>query len=266
MIKNLKSNGLILCLQLKNKNGRKNIERVIKKLTDISKKEKRPFIRFLLDRSVLILAGLVTFSILQVSIIRFLNPPATPLMVYRWLCGEKPDFRWRSLSEISPSLQRAVIAAEDQRFLSHHGFDWKQIERALEEYQNGERIRGASTITMQVARNIFLWQGYSWLRKGLEVYYTALIELLWPKWRIMEVYLNIVELGPEIFGAEAATRRYFGFSAASLTKPQAALLAAILPNPHRWSPKHPSHYIRKRQSTILREMKKFEATLNPSPE
>ena len=239
---------------------------MIKKLTGTSKKEKRLFIRFLLHRSALILAGLVTFSILQVSIIRFLNPPATPLMLYRWLCGEQLDFRWRSLSEISPFLQRAVIAAEDQRFLTHHGFDWKQIGVALEEYQNGERIRGASTITMQVARNIFLWQGYSWLRKGLEVYYTALIELLWPKWRIMEVYLNIVELGPQIFGAEAAARRYFGHSAASLPEPKAALLAAILPNPHRWSPKHPTQYIRERQSTILREMKKFEPIMKISPE
>ncbi len=265
MIKDLKNNWLILCLRLK-KNYQESIERIIRKLTGMSKKEKRLFIGFLVHPSALILVGLVTVSILQVSIIRFLNPPATPLMVYRWLCGEKLDFRWRSLSEISPFLQRAVIAAEDQRFLTHHGFDWKQIEQALEEYQNGGRVRGASTITMQVARNIFLWQGYSWLRKGLEAYYTALIELLWPKWRIMEVYLNIVELGPEIFGAEAAARRYFGFSAASLTKPQAALLAAILPNPHRWSPKHPTQYIRKRQSTILREMKKFDATLKPSPD
>ncbi len=248
------------------KNCRKSIERVIKKLTDIIRKDRRLFIRFLLHRSTLILAGLVTFSILQVSIIRFLDPPTTSIMVYRWLSGEKLDFRWRSLSEISPFLHRAVIAAEDQRFLSHHGFDWKQIEQALEEYQNGGRVRGASTITMQVARNIFLWQGYSWLRKGLEAYYTALIELLWPKWRIMEVYLNVVELGPEIFGAEAAARRYFGFSAASLTKPQAALLAAVLPNPHRWSPKHPTQYIRKRQSTILREMKKLEPIMETSPE
>jgi monofunctional biosynthetic peptidoglycan transglycosylase len=266
MIKDLKSNWLILYQQLKNEDCRKSIEQVIKKLTGMSKKEKRLFIRFLFHRSALILAGLVTFSIFQVSIIKFLNPPATPLMVYRWLCGGKVDFRWRSLSEISPFLQRAVIAAEDQRFFSHHGFDWKQIERALQEYQKEGRVRGASTITMQVARNIFLWQGYSWLRKGLEAYYTALIELLWPKSRIMEVYLNVVELGPEIFGAEAAACRYFGFSAASLTKPQAALLAAILPNPHRWSPKQPSDYIRKRQSTILREMKKFKTTLNPSPE
>ena len=265
MIKDLKSNWSILCLQLK-KNRRNGIERVIKKLTGISKKEKRLFIGFLLHRSALILLGLVTFSILQVSIIRFFNPPATPLMVYHWLSEGKVDFRWRSLSEISPFLQRAVIAAEDQRFLSHHGFDWKEIEQAFEEYQKEDRVRGASTITMQVARNIFLWQGYSWLRKGLEAYYTALIELLWPKWRIMEVYLNVVELGPEMFGAEAAAHRYFGFSAASLTKPQAALLAAVLPNPHRWSPKHPSQYIRKRQSTILREMKKFETTLKPSAE
>jgi monofunctional biosynthetic peptidoglycan transglycosylase len=185
-------------------------------------------------------------------------------MMYRWLCGATLDLRWRSLSEISPFLQRAVIAAEDQRFLSHHGVDWKEIEHALDEYQHEGRLRGASTITMQVARNVFLWQGYSWVRKGLEVYYTALIELVWPKWRIMEVYLNVVELGPGIFGAEAAARRYFGHSSASLTKPQAALLAAVLPNPHRWSPQHPTRYISERQATILREMKKVEPIL-PGP-
>lgn len=258
MIKDLKRNWLILCQRVRNENCRNGIARVIKKLTGVSKKERRLFIHFLLRRSALIFVGLVMFSVAQVSTVRFLNPPATPLMIYRWLSGEKLDFRWRSLSKISPYLQRAVIAAEDQRFLSHHGFDWKEIEQAFEEYQEEGRIRGASTITMQVARNIFLWQGYSWLRKGLEVYYTALIELLWPKWRIMEVYLNVVELGPEIFGAEAAARRYFGYSAASLTKPQAALLAAVLPNPHRWSPKYPTQYIRERQSTLLREMKRLE--------
>jgi monofunctional biosynthetic peptidoglycan transglycosylase len=178
-------------------------------------------------------------------------------MAYRWLNGERLDFRWRALSEISPYLQRAVIAAEDQRFLDHHGFDWREIERALEEYRQKERRRGASTITMQVARNVYLWHGYSWLRKALEAYYTVLIELLWPKWRIMEVYLNIAEWGSQIFGAEAASRRYFRCSAAALTKPQAALLAAVLPNPRRWSPEHPTRYIRKRQSIILHQMDWF---------
>jgi len=228
-------------------------------------KERRPFVRSLSRSSALILAGLVVFSILQVAFIRFLNPPATPPMVYRWLSGEGLNFRWLSLSKISPFLQQAVIAAEDQRFLSHQGFDWEQIEQALQEYRQEGRRRGASTITMQVARNLYLWQGHSWLRKGLEVYYTALIELLWPKWRIMEVYLNIAEWGPGIFGAEAAARRYFRCSAATLTKPQAALLAAVLPNPRRWSPERPTRYIRKRQTTILDQMDRLGPILEISP-
>jgi len=204
------------------------------------------------------------FSIFQVVFIRFLNPPATPLMAYRCLRRKELTFHWLPLSKISPFLQQAVIAAEDQRFLSHRGFDWKQIEEALQEYREKGRRRGASTITMQVARNLYLWQGRSWLRKGLEIYYTALMEFTWPKWRIMEVYLNIAEWGPGVFGAEAAARRYFRCSAGALTEPQAALLAAVLPNPHRWSPEHPTRYIRKRQATILSQMNWFAPLIETS--
>lgn len=207
----------------------------------------------------LVLVGIVIFSFLQVSLLRFVNPPLTPRMAHHRLSGQGLDYRWRSLTEISPFLQRAVIAAEDQRFFEHRGFDWNQVERALEEYRKKGRRRGASTITMQVARNLYLWHGYSWVRKGLEAYYTALIELLWPKSRILEVYLNIAEWGSEVFGAEAAARRYFRRSAARLTKPQAALLAAVLPNPHRWSPARPTPYIWKRQATILYQMDRLEA-------
>lgn len=223
--------------------------------------EKRPLSRSFTRLLAPILAGLVTLSILQVALIGFLNPPATPLMVSRWLSGEGLDFRWRSLSEISPFLQEAVIVAEDQQFLNHQGFDWEEIWQALEEYRQRGRRRGASTITMQVARNVYLWHGYSWLRKGLEVYYTTLIELLWSKERILEVYLNVVEWGRDIFGAEAASRRYFRCSASALTRPQAALLAAVLPNPRRWSPVRPTPYIRKRQSTILDQMQRLRPIL-----
>jgi monofunctional biosynthetic peptidoglycan transglycosylase len=185
-------------------------------------------------------------------------------MVQSRLSGDGLDFRWRSLSEISLFLQWAVIASEDQRFLDHHGFDWEEIGKAREEYQQRGRRRGASTITMQVAKNLYLWHGRSWLRKGLEAYYTAFIELLWPKWRIMEVYLNIAEWGPGVFGAEAAAHRYFGRSAAALTKHQAALLAAVLPNPRRWSPEYPTRYIWKRQSAILDDMDRLRPILRTS--
>lgn len=225
---------------------------------------KRSIVRSIPRVLAWILGGLAIFSILQVTIIRFLNPPATPLMVQSRLSGDGLDFRWRSLSEISPFLQWAVIASEDQRFLDHHGFDWEEIRKALHERRRRERRRGASTITMQVAKNLYLWHGRSWLRKGLEAYYTAFIELLWPKWRIMEVYLNIAEWGPGIFGAEAAARRYFGRSAAALTKHQAALLAAVLPNPRRWSPEYPTRYIWKRQYEILHDMDRLRPILRTS--
>ncbi|NIM97584.1 MAG: monofunctional biosynthetic peptidoglycan transglycosylase [candidate division Zixibacteria bacterium] len=227
-------------------------------------KEKRSITRSFLRLLASVLAGLVLFSILQVAVIRFINPPATPLMAYHWLGGESLDFRWRSLPEISPFLQTAVIAAEDQRFPNHRGFDLEEVRKALQEYRKEGRRRGASTITMQVAKNLYLWHGHSWLRKGLEVYYTALIEFLWPKWRILEVYLNVAEWGPEIFGAEAASRRYFGCSASELTRAQAALLAAVLPNPLRWSPLHPTPYIRERQFTILYQMDWFEPIQKPN--
>jgi monofunctional biosynthetic peptidoglycan transglycosylase len=227
-------------------------------------KEGRFSLRTFFRCSVLILIGFLAFSMIQVTLIRFLNPGATPLMVYSRLTGEGSDFRWLPLSEISPFLQQAVIAAEDQRFLDHQGFDWKEIEQALHEYRHEGRRRGASTITMQVARNLYLWQGRSWLRKSLEAYYTVLIELLWPKWRIMEVYLNVAEWGQGIFGAEAAARRYFRRSAEALTRGQAALLAAVLPNPHRWSPEHPTRYIRERQATIMHQMNWFRPIMESS--
>jgi monofunctional biosynthetic peptidoglycan transglycosylase len=179
-------------------------------------------------------------------------------MVYRWFKDEDTNSRWRSLPEISPFLQQAVIASEDQLFLSHHGFDWKEIRQAIRESQENGRQRGASTISMQVAKNLYLYHKYSWLRKSLEAYYTVLIEIIWPKWRIMEVYLNIAEWGPGVFGAEAAARRYFRRSANSLTKSQAALMAAVLPNPRRWSPAHPTRYIQKRQTYILNQMDRFK--------
>jgi len=153
---------------------------------------------------------------------------------------------------------RAVIASEDQRFLAHHGFDFDQLQIALDEHRAGDELRGASTITQQVAKNLFLWSGRSFVRKGLEAYFTVLLEACWPKQRILEVYLNVVELGDGVFGVEAAARRFFGVSASALSAEQAALLAAVLPNPRKLLADRPSSYVRSRQSWILGQMRLLE--------
>ncbi|TQF77373.1 monofunctional biosynthetic peptidoglycan transglycosylase [Elioraea sp. Yellowstone] len=162
---------------------------------------------------------------------RFVPPPATPLMVIRSIDGHGRSREWVPLDRISPFLVRAVIAAEDQRFCAHWGFDAVELRRAVDDWRDGGRLRGASTLTQQTAKNLFLWPRSDWLRKALEVYPTLLIELLWPKRRIVEVYLNVVEFGPGLYGAEAASRALFGRGAAALTPVQASLLAAVLPNP-----------------------------------
>ena len=206
-----------------------------------------------------VLGAFFALSLLQVAAVRYINPPGTPLMVYRWARGDHIDCRWRPLREISPFLQQAVLAAEDQCFTSHRGFDFEQIKRSLEERVRRDRHRGASTITMQTARNLYLWQGYSWSRKAFEVYYTLLIELLWSKGRILEVYLNIAEWGPGLFGAEAAAQHYFKCRAQALTKSQAALMAAVLPSPRTWSPLRPTRFLHERKTFILKHMDRFRA-------
>lgn len=229
----------------------------------MARKRRRPLYRSVLKYAAALLIGLLVFSIQQVILLRFINPPFTPLMVYEKIKGEGLDYHWRSLSEISPYLQQAVLVSEDQRFLEHRGFDWVEIQRAIKEQKTRGRLRGASTISMQVARNLYLWQGQSWIRKGFEAYYTVLIELLWPKWRIMETYLNIAQWGPGVFGAEASAQHYFRRPASQLTKHQAALMAAVLPNPRRWSPAHPTRYIRRRQADIVRQMYMFKTVDRP---
>ena len=204
----------------------------------------------------LLLGGLVA-SAGVVLLLRFINPPCTPLMLWRWAAGEGMRHEWRDLSGIAPVLQQAVMAAEDQAFTEHRGFDWRQIESAFKENTHRRRQRGASTITMQTARNLFLWQGGGYARKGLEAYFTVLLELFWTKARIMEVYLNIAEWGSGIFGAEEASRTSFGRPAAALTHRQAALLAAVLPNPRRWSAARPSGYIAGRAAEIDSDMPQF---------
>jgi monofunctional biosynthetic peptidoglycan transglycosylase len=181
---------------------------------------------------------------------RFLPVPITPLMVIRLVEGEGLHKAWVPLEAIAPALPQAVVAAEDNRFCQHFGFDWPELEGQIDALLAGERARGASTITMQTAKNLFLWPGRDLMRKALEAWLTPQIELLWPKRRIVEVYLNIAEFGPGIYGAEAAARAYFGKSASGLGTREAAVLAAVLPNPRSWSPVRPTEYLQGRARTI----------------
>ena len=201
-------------------------------------------------------------TILSVVVYRFLPVWVTPLMVIRCCqqVSEGKDLKWShdwvSLEEISPSLPVAVIASEDARFMEHHGFDYEAIEHAAKRNREHPEKRklGASTISQQTAKNVFLWPGRSWTRKGFEVYFTTLIELLWSKQRIMEVYLNSIEMGEGIYGAQAVAEEHFGKDAKDLSRAQCALIAATLPNPRKFSSKSPSSYMLKRQARILKEM------------
>ena len=202
-------------------------------------------------------------TILSVVALRWLPVYFTPLMFIR--LAEQVDegksmtlhHHWVPLEKISPSLPTAVMASEDARFLEHHGFDYKAIEQAaMRNMKHPEKRKlGASTISQQTAKNVFLWPGRSWVRKGFEVYFTTLIELMWTKQRIMEVYLNSIEMGDGIYGADAVAEHHFNTTAEQLTKAQCALIAASLPNPRRFNSARPSGYMLKRQSRILREMR-----------
>jgi len=187
---------------------------------------------------------------------RYVNPPVTPLMILRHLQDEEDvRKRWRDYDEISPEFLLAVVAAEDQLFFKHNGFDLKQIQAAIETRLDGGRLRGGSTISQQVAKNAFLWPGRSWIRKGLEVWFTAGIELCWSKERILEVYVNIAEMGEGIYGVEAAAQHYYQKSADALTRNESALIAAILPAPRDRSPVQPTAYLRERQAWITGQMR-----------
>lgn len=208
----------------------------------------------------------VTFlgsTILAVVTLRFIPVYFTPLMFIRVVeqISEGKEVtlrhRWVSLEDISPDLPVAVMASEDQRFLLHHGFDFHAIEYAAKRNASGKSKRklGASTISQQTAKNVFLWPSRTWVRKGLEAYFTALIEFMWSKQRIMEVYLNSIEMGNGIYGADAVAEWHFGCRAKDLTRKECALIAATLPNPRKYSSKTPSAYMKKRQAKILHEMK-----------
>lgn len=181
---------------------------------------------------------------------RVIPPPVTPLMVIRAVQGEAIDYRWTPLEDISPHLAKAVIASEDNRFCEHWGFDFGEIQAIFDEWREGERPRGASTITMQTAKNILLWPDRQILRKLFEAWLTPQMELLWSKRRILEVYLNVAEMGPGIYGAEAAAQQHFGKAAAALSPREAALLAAALPSPRQASPAAPTAYLDSRVPVI----------------
>jgi monofunctional biosynthetic peptidoglycan transglycosylase len=194
-------------------------------------------------------------SVLPVILMRWIPPPTSAVILARTLGeGRSQDYQWVPMERIAPAAALAVVAAEDQKFPDHRGFDFDAILDAAENHARGGRLRGASTLTQQVAKNLFLWQGRSYLRKGLEAWMTVLLEIAWPKRRILEVYLNIAEMGERTFGVQAASRRYFARPAATLNASQAALLAAVLPNPRRFRVDHPSAYVLERRDRILQQM------------
>jgi monofunctional biosynthetic peptidoglycan transglycosylase len=223
----------------------------------------RPRARRVLLAVVKLLGLLVAASIVCVLLLRFVRPFTTAVIVERQagalLHGRSYHVRydWVGWNRISPQASVAAIAAEDQRFPDHYGFDVEAIQKAIDAHERNGRLRGASTISQQVAKNLFLWSGRSFVRKGLEAYFTLLIEIAWPKRRILEVYLNVVELGDGVFGVEAASRRYFHKPASRLAPEEAALLAAVLPNPLRFHVDRPSGYVQARRDWILEQMRQL---------
>ncbi|WP_040308888.1 monofunctional biosynthetic peptidoglycan transglycosylase [Asticcacaulis biprosthecium] len=213
-----------------------------------------PFLRW----ALYLVVGFFIFSILSVAVHRFVPVPVTILMLQRLAEGEGLDHRWVSAGDISPHLKAAVVAAEDAKFCTHSGFDFEAIEKAQTYNATHRKKRGASTISQQTAKNVFLWPSRSWVRKGFEVYYTGLIEVMWPKDRILEVYLNSVEWGPGVYGAESASRYWFGKSAKDLTRAEAARLAAILPSPRKWKAAKSGKYVQKRSGKIQAAARTFQ--------
>lgn len=212
---------------------------------------------------VRLLALVIILTVGPVLLLRWVDPPTTAFMIRERLSAGDPgkprsvQYRWVDWEQISPQIKVAVIASEDQTFPEHYGFDFKSINKAMEERENGRRVRGASTLSQQVAKNLFLWPGQSWIRKGLEAYFTVLIETLWPKQRILEMYVNVAEFGSGVFGVGAASEIYFKKPAARLSPPDAALLAAVLPSPKRMKVRAPSRYVLSRQQWILGQMRRL---------
>jgi len=226
--------------------------------------DRRSLSRRLARLAALALLAAMSAPIHAVLLTRFGPVPTSAFMVERrvasWFAPSSfapTERRWVPLERIAPCMGLAVVAAEDQNFPTHHGFDWEAIDRAVDHNERSRRKHGASTITQQAAKNLFLWPSRSWVRKGFEVYFTVLMEGLWPKRRILEVYLNVAEFGEGVYGVEAASHRYFGKSAARLTPSEAALLAAVLPSPRRFRADAPSAYVRERQAWILQQMEQL---------
>ncbi len=215
-------------------------------------------IKKLIKKSLLraILAFFVS-SIGMVFFFKFVPVPLTLTMLQQWVSGGELHYDWVPLENISKEMAIAVIASEDQLFPDHNGFDFKSIKKAIKSNTSSNKMRGGSTISQQTAKNVFLWQGRSWFRKGLETYFTFLIELFWSKKRILEVYLNVCETGPQIFGTEAASQIYFNKSAAKLTRKQAVRVAAILPSPRKWKATNPGAYVLKRITHIERQIRQL---------
>jgi len=205
----------------------------------------------------------IGISVLWVIVYRFVNPPVTWLMLSRGFeqkAAGKPwkiDKQWRDFDDIADPMKRAAVAAEDQSFLDHFGFDFKAMELAIDKNAHSHKLIGGSTISQQTAKNVFLWPGRSYIRKGFEAYFTLLIEIFWSKKRIMEVYLNEIEMGDGIYGVQAAAQAYFHKDAFDLTKKQAAAIASIFPDPLKWSPTDPSDYVRHRQYLIMKNMRRL---------
>jgi monofunctional glycosyltransferase len=201
---------------------------------------------------------LLAAQFIYIILLRWIDPPITITQLSNWVSGYGLKRDYINFENMSPNIRLAVMASEDQLFPDHNGFDIKSIKKALETNKKSKRIRGASTISQQVAKNVFLWQGRSWFRKGLEVYFTFMIELLWSKERILEMYLNVAEMGKGIFGVEAASRTYFKKPASKLTRTESARIAACLPNPKKYKAEPASPYVARRASWILRQMNNLE--------
>jgi monofunctional biosynthetic peptidoglycan transglycosylase len=231
--------------------------------TTLIKKKHKNFLKKVWHWSKRIFIWLFIAQLVYIVLLKWINPPVTITQLSSWISGHGLKRDYVNKNSISYNMKLAVIAAEDQLFPDHHGFDWKSIKKAMAYNQRKPgRIHGASTISQQVAKNVFLWQGKGWIRKGMEAYFTFMIELVWGKKRILEMYLNVIEMGDGIFGAEMAAQKYFNKSAKSLTRQEAAMIAACLPNPKRWKVRPLSNYVSARSRWVMRQM----GLLEPDPD
>jgi monofunctional glycosyltransferase len=230
---------------------------------DFNKKGSKKFLQKLWQWSKRIFIGLFIAQLFYIVLLKWINPPITLTQLGSWISGHGLKRDYVNRKSISSNIKLAVISSEDQLFPDHQGFDWKSIKKAMAYNQRKPgRIRGASTISQQVAKNVFLWQGKGWIRKGLEAYFTFMIELVWGKKRILEMYLNVIEMGDGIFGVEIAAQKYFNKPAKSLTRTEAAMIAACLPNPKRLKVKPLSNYVVARSRQVMQQM----SFLEPDPD